>query len=303
MRSPWFGFSVKLSTLAFLGGAAALVACTPITTTPGASASNPDEVPASNPDEVPASNPDEIVPHSNPDAGVPTPPTNSCETNHGGCDTHATCTPTGDGTNSCACDEHYTGDGATCAPVDSCQTANGGCDVNGVCTSTGPGTNTCACPQGYDGDGTTCTSIDPCQTANGGCDANATCTHTGPGTSSCECNQGYTGDGTTCTVAFALNQTFPTQGYDLSNSGGYVILLAFNQPYVLTGNGTATLEDVTASTSVTLPSGSFQNWGSPNNLALHVDNGATHNPAHTYRVTVSSDLVQGFGGITWTYLR
>jgi hypothetical protein len=97
----------------------------------------------------------------------------SCGVNHGDCDANATCTPLGPGTNSCACNANYTGDGKTCDGVDACATANGGCAATAACTPTGPGTASCACNTGYSGDGTTCTPINACATANGGCDAHA----------------------------------------------------------------------------------------------------------------------------------
>jgi hypothetical protein len=39
---------------------------------------------------------------------------NPCAINHGGCDVNATCTSTGPGANTCACNKGYTGDGKTC---------------------------------------------------------------------------------------------------------------------------------------------------------------------------------------------
>lgn len=38
----------------------------------------------------------------------------SCDANHGGCDSHAGCTWTGPGTNSCTCNGGYSGNGYTC---------------------------------------------------------------------------------------------------------------------------------------------------------------------------------------------
>ena len=161
--------------------------------------------------------------------------------------------------------------------------------------ATGPGTDSCACNAGYSGNGTTCSPINSCATNNGGCSSHATCTSTGPGTNSCACNSGYVGNGTTCTVAFALSGKFPSSGSNLSGSGGYVVLLMFNSAYTLSGTGTATLYDLTAGTSITITAGQTQNWGSTSNLALYVDNGATHSPAHTYAVEVTSDFVVGWG--------
>ncbi len=123
----------------------------------------------------------------------------SCATNNGGCDPHATCTSTGPGTDSCACNDGYSGDGQSCAAVDTCATNNGGCDPHATCTSTGPGTSSCSCNDGYAGDGHSCTAVDSCATNNGGCDPHATCVSTGPGTSSCSCDNGYAGSGQTCT--------------------------------------------------------------------------------------------------------
>jgi hypothetical protein len=44
---------------------------------------------------------------------------NNCSTANGGCDANATCTYTGPGTNSCACNSGYSGDGTTCSAATS----------------------------------------------------------------------------------------------------------------------------------------------------------------------------------------
>ncbi len=44
--------------------------------------------------------------------------TNPCAVNNGGCDTNATCTPTGGSTRTCMCNPGYSGDGVTCSSLD-----------------------------------------------------------------------------------------------------------------------------------------------------------------------------------------
>jgi Malectin domain/EGF domain len=152
--------------------------------------------------------------------------TNSCSTNNGGCSPNATCTSTGQGTNSCACNTGYTGNGMACTPVNSCLTNNGGCSPNATCTDTGPGTNSCACNTGYTGNGVTCVGVDACATNNGGCSPNATCTSTGQGTNTCTCDTGYSGNGVTCTPVNSC----------LTNNGG----CSPNATCTSTGQGTNT---------------------------------------------------------------
>src|SRR5438105_3213097 len=84
----------------------------------------------------------------------------SCAVANGGCSAHASCNSTGPGTNTCACNSGYAGDGTNCAAINSCLTNNGGCSSNATCTSTGPATNSCACNTGYNGTGQTCTAVD-----------------------------------------------------------------------------------------------------------------------------------------------
>ena len=137
---------------------------------------------------------------------------------NGGCAVTARCTSTGPGTNSCACNAGYSGDGITCTSIDNCLTSNGGCDTNAACAQTGPGTNSCTCNAGYSGDGTTCSAVNPCPTNNGGCDTNATCAQTGPGTNSCTCNAGYSGDGTICTLISSVTLSDFGNGFDFDTS-------------------------------------------------------------------------------------
>ncbi len=99
----------------------------------------------------------------------------------------------------------------------------------------------------------------------------------------------------------------PPPGADYSMFGGYLIYIQFNQPVTFTGIGSATLYDVTASTSTSLPLGGMSIFGGGDYARLYVDNGPTHSPAHTYSMEVSSDLITGYAGIgnmvTWTWLR
>ncbi len=44
--------------------------------------------------------------------------TNPCAVNNGGCDTHATCAPTGGASRTCTCNPGYSGDGLTCSAAD-----------------------------------------------------------------------------------------------------------------------------------------------------------------------------------------
>ncbi len=117
----------------------------------------------------------------------------------------STCTDTGPGTYSCACNAGFSGDGKTCVWNDPCTTTpNGSCDVHVTCTSTFPNPYSICptCPSGYTGNGqaNTCLPINACATNRGGCSANATCTNTGPDTNSCACEAGYSGNGQTCTA-------------------------------------------------------------------------------------------------------
>jgi hypothetical protein len=80
----------------------------------------------------------------------------SCDMNNGGCDVNATCTWTGETTNSCACNTGYTGNGKTCTPVPNpCLVANGGCDVHALCADQN-GVAMCSCNAGYSGNGIEC---------------------------------------------------------------------------------------------------------------------------------------------------
>jgi hypothetical protein len=52
------------------------------------------------------------------------------------------------GSNTCACNAGYTGDGQSCSDVNECLTNNGGSGANATCTNT-LGSNTCACNAGF----------------------------------------------------------------------------------------------------------------------------------------------------------
>jgi hypothetical protein len=132
-------------------------------------------------------------------------PANSCAKNNGGCDPNATCTSTGPGTNSCACNAGYTGNGVTCTEVNPCTVNHGGCDPNATCVFIQGGDMSCNCNTGYAGPGTTCW-VDPCLTNHGGCDANAYCNSPGPGEADCTCNQGFSGNGVTCSPELYFGQ-------------------------------------------------------------------------------------------------
>ena len=115
---------------------------------------------------------------------------NECDTDNGGCDTHATCT---NGANSgdapsCECNSGYEGNGTDCTDVNECDTNNGGC-----------GDSTYYACSNNVGDDPTCADINECETNNGGCHANATCTNNVGAAATCECNSGYEGNGTDCT--------------------------------------------------------------------------------------------------------
>ncbi len=232
----------------------------------------------------------------------------TCAVSNGGCDPHATCTMTGSGPIACFCDQGYAGDGRTCAPVDACLAYNGGCDANATCTSTGPGTSACACNAGYAGNGITCSAVDACATNNGGCDPHATCTSTGPGATSCVCDVGYGGDGTSCALPYAAVALSPSPGEDMSMGGGYPMTLAFDGMVAFTGTGSATLYDLTAGTSTSIPPATMStSWYGPTIAVVGVDNGPAHSPAHAYALEVSPDLITGFSGIsdtgTWYWFR
>jgi len=129
-------------------------------------------------------------------------PINMCTSNNP-CVDNATCTYTGPGTATCACNQGFNGTAyspGSCDAINRCNDQVAVCDSNGTCTYTGPGTYTCSCNQGYSGNGlpNNCSPINLCSNTSY-CDKNAKCTYTGPGSATCDCNSGYRGDGKMCT--------------------------------------------------------------------------------------------------------
>eukprot|EP01125_Pyxidicula_operculata_P016618 TRINITY_DN574_c0_g1_i3.p1 TRINITY_DN574_c0_g1~~TRINITY_DN574_c0_g1_i3.p1 ORF type:complete len:1370 (-),score=377.73 TRINITY_DN574_c0_g1_i3:136-4245(-) len=129
-------------------------------------------------------------------------PINLCTSNNP-CVVNATCTYTGPGTASCACNQGFNGTAyspGSCDAVNRCNDQVAVCDSNATCTYTGPGTYSCSCNQGYSGNGQpkNCSPINLCSNSSY-CDKNAKCTYTGPGSATCACNSGYRGNGKTCT--------------------------------------------------------------------------------------------------------
>ena len=123
-------------------------------------------------------------------------PIDPCADGTDTCDDDATCTNTGPGTFSCACNPGFEGDGEACEDVDECDLETDNCHPDATCTNT-PGSFSCVCNPGFEGDGVTCTDIDECDLETDNCHPDATCTNT-PGTFSCACNPGYQGDGVSC---------------------------------------------------------------------------------------------------------
>lgn len=92
-----------------------------------------------------------------------------CALDSDDCGANAACTDLPDGF-SCACNDGYTGDGATCADIDECSVETHDCDANAICTNT-PGSYACACAcrSGFSGDGTSCTATGGGSPDSGGC--------------------------------------------------------------------------------------------------------------------------------------
>ncbi len=107
------------------------------------------------------------------------------------CHADATCTNT-DGGFTCACNDGFVGDGATCSA--SC--AADPCMNGGVCTD-GESGATCGCEgTGYEGDFCE-TDVDECADGDDDCADDATCTNT-EGSFECACDDPFVGDGRTC---------------------------------------------------------------------------------------------------------
>ena len=133
------------------------------------------------------------------DANDATLPAHPCATNHGGCDSHVTCTETISGAVCGACPSGYSGDSASgCIDINECDTNHGGCDQLVTCHNTDGGFTCGTCPTGYESDGAGgCQDVNECLAMNGGCDPAADCTNT-IGSFICgACPSGYTGTGAT----------------------------------------------------------------------------------------------------------
>ncbi|CAG5110200.1 Oidioi.mRNA.OKI2018_I69.chr2.g4626.t1.cds [Oikopleura dioica] len=125
------------------------------------------------------------------------------------CDVDAACFNNPDGSQSCACNDGFYGDGYECF-VDSC--ALSPCQDDATCANVGD-EYTCTCNDGfylgyapYEGSGEGSTWDDPaachidvCASANP-CDADAACSNNDDGSQSCSCNDGFYGDGYECFV-------------------------------------------------------------------------------------------------------
>ncbi|XP_026683711.1 complement component C1q receptor-like [Diaphorina citri] len=73
---------------------------------------------------------------------------NECQSNP--CGVNATCIDT-QGSYSCVCKEHYTGDPyQACSDIDECKALDKPCGLRAICENTVPGFN-CLCPKGYSG--------------------------------------------------------------------------------------------------------------------------------------------------------
>jgi len=129
------------------------------------------------------------------------------------CDGDAACSNNVDGSQSCACNDGFYGDGYECF-VDSC--ALSPCQADSTCANEGDAFS-CTCNAGfYLGHNTVEGSTgdvrdeiachaDVCASASP-CDANASCTNNADGSQSCECNFDFKGDGYTCTDIGSLNK-------------------------------------------------------------------------------------------------